>query len=535
MDLQPIIEEAYALLQSGADEALPIAQAMCQRALDQDPPNVNARVILARIAQRNFQYALAIKYLTEAVERNPVPTIIRELAQVWFSIGRHDKALELFSGLTALEGASAEDKRIVSELSRRQQTTAVDAQVDAIVEGETDLIEWSETLVGPDDIELEIPRVSPLTYHCTAPRSGPAQGLVVLIAGFGEDATTDYQRKLRAHIAEHYHLAVVSVEHHCVSNRLSTGAEIKIPPANMVRIRALCAAYGTEFLPKDIEKSIADLGAQLPDLAIGGVLAPKNGDYQNFGVLQAMDFLPVLGRLFLHGKLDIWLRNIVLFGSGHGGYIAHLVAKFAPNSISAIVSNSGYLGVGVGTRRFISGEANPAQIHFNEGVEIITKVENLRATLLLNTITPWNAGSTVNGRLFDEGHREIRDLTKHMNARRRASLCPVQYRMIHSSRDTMESCAAWRAYAQILDENRNNVEFIEVTDQDVDDQFIKTLDHGLGVSLRELFDHFYPGLQPRISSMTDFDLKTTISFDCAPFRKYTIQFHPGKAELSIQS
>ncbi len=529
MDLQPVIEEAYALLQSGADEALPLAQALCIRALAEDPPNVNARVILARIAARNFQHALSIKYLAEAAERNSAAPIIRELAQAWRAIDRHDKALELLKGLVGSEHASADDARIVGELTGKVQAAAA-----ADPEGGSELLEWTETLAGPDDVELEIPRVSPLIYHCTAPRAGPAQGLVVLMPGFGEDASADYQGKLRAYIAERYQLAVASVEHHCVSSRLSTGASVRVPPANLVRIRALCAAYGSEFLPGDIEKSIAGLGEKLPELAIGGVLVPQNGDYQNFGVLQAMDYLTVLGRLNSHEKLSFDRRNIILFGSSHGGYIAHLVAKFAANSISAVVSNSGYLGVGAGTRRFISGEVDPAQIHFSGNIETIQPVESLRAVLLLNTITPWTTGSIVNGRSFDEGHSEIRDLTKHLEIRSRTTLCPVQYRMIHSTRDSMEPCAAWRSYAQALRDNRNEVEFVEVTEQDVDGQFIKTLDHGLGASLRGLFDRFYPGLRPRASSMTDFDLKTEIAFDCAPFRKYTIRFQSDKAEMSVQ-
>jgi hypothetical protein len=106
--------------------------------------------------------------------------------------------------------------------------------------------------------------------------------------------------------------------------------------------------------------------------------------------------------------------------------------------------------------------------------------------------------------------------------------------MIHSTKDAMASCAAWRSFAQALRDARSEVEFIEVTGQDVDGQFIKTLDHGLGASLRGLFDRFYPSLKPRASSMTDFDLKTELTFDCAPFRKYTIRFHPDRAELSIQ-
>ena len=35
-------------------------------------------------------------------------------------------------------------------------------------------------------------------------------------------------------------------------------------------------------------------------------------------------------------------NNILCVGSSHGAYIAHLIHKFAPNTINGIIDNSGY-------------------------------------------------------------------------------------------------------------------------------------------------------------------------------------------------
>lgn len=196
--------------------------------------------------------------------------------------------------------------------------------------------EWTGSIQGADDSELGIPRTSQVIYHCTAPEAGSASGLVFVIPDFNEDADGVEFNAMRAHLANEYGLLAVTVEYHCYRSRLADGARLILSDDEFA---ALCKVCASQLVALSERSQLMRALQQLPAAyEFEFHIEPPNGDYQNFGVMQALDHLAVLHHLRQVEKVDFDSRNVVAMGSGHGGYLAQLIAKFGPNAIRAVLA-----------------------------------------------------------------------------------------------------------------------------------------------------------------------------------------------------
>lgn len=370
--------------------------------------------------------------------------------------------------------------------------------------------EWTKSIKGVDDIELDIPRTSVLIYHCAAPESGPAEGLVFVISGFGEDAASDYQRKLRTYLAETYNLLAVSVEYHCYQSRLSTGANFVLAPEEFEDLCKLCAKYGILIsYPYELQTALSRLPVYFElDLRI----APSNGDYQNFGVMQALDHLAVLADLLQERGGEFNQENIVAFGASHGGYIAHMISKFAPNTLRAVIDNSSYTDPKRGMMRTVP-------LTFGK----------MRLNCLL--VSQWELDDQTSSRYFSPGRQSIRHTSSQMQIEemRRLSQRTCQYRMLHSTQDELEPIEDKRKQAEMLINAGFDVVLKEAGEQDVDGRMVKHLEHGMDASLRALFDYFYPTLTPMPGKL-DFELGSDVAYFCG---EHLYAFSYGKNGCSM--
>lgn len=345
------------------------------------------------------------------------------------------------------------------------------------------------------DIELGIPRASSLVYHCTAPETGRATGLVFVIPGFGEDAAGGYQQSLRNYLTETYGLLSVTVEYHCSQSRLSNGAVFNLSQDEYEGLRNLCAQHHIVInSPEGVKQALEQLKV---NYEFEFTIAPGNGDYQNFGVMQALDHLTVLHDIQSEGVVDFDRANIIAFGSSHGGYIAHLLAKFAPNTLHAVIDNSSYTSA-----NFIH---LTAPFYFGE----------LKITCRL--LTHWEFDDPQSPFYFSVGHRAVRETASgpQISTMRQATQAPCQYRMIHSVLDDLEPIQKKREQAERLRSAGFDATLKEVAESDVDGRMVKSLGHGMDASLRALFDYFYPTLlPPPENKRSDSELGTSVAYLC---------------------
>jgi hypothetical protein len=355
--------------------------------------------------------------------------------------------------------------------------------------------EWTRSIKGVNDVELGIPRTSELIYHCAMPEIEQADGLVFVIPGFGEDASGEIQRGLRTYLAETYNLLAVTVEYHCSRSGLSAGAKFSFTFDELGDLRKLCARHGISS--SDPAELIAGLARVSEANELYVRLAPPNGDYQNFGVMQALDHLAVLADL-LKQRVHFDKENIIALGASHGGYIAHMISKFAPNTLRAVIDNSSY--------------TDPQR-----GLSLTTQINLGDSQLTLNCIVfhKWLFDDVTSPSYFLRGRMMIRhtSIQTEIDAMHQFSLRPCQYRMLHSPEAELEPVEYKRLQAQRLQQAGFDVILEEVTEPDVDGTPVKNLVQGMDSSLRAMFDHFYPTLVPNPGKL-DSELDSEIGYFC---------------------
>lgn len=365
------------------------------------------------------------------------------------------------------------------------------------------------SIAGHADFELGTRRAVPVTYTAQLPETPKADGLVFLIAGFGGDKDEALMELTRRHIAAKHNLIVVSVRAHCHFCRMSQSTpempvELQIDPWSIAKAIGALVLQGDslEGLTSADETSTLRFLKSKKDhnFQLDATLVPPGDDYQNFGVLAALDHLKVLSHLIDEEELVFDTANVVLAGTSHGAYIAHLMQKFAPNTISAIIDSSSF------------PEVMPTYLGFG-GVELRAKDDNLE--FICATKTYWTNEFIGAPSYFGLDQTNIRHLAypPHMQAVKSATVGrKCQVRMIHSVQDRLVSIHLKRHHANLLRAYGHNVVLHEAGEADVDGKYITTLEHGLGISLNKMFDRYYPTLE-RQTGINDRDNKTFLSFE----------------------
>ena len=131
-------------------------------------------------------------------------------------------------------------------------------------------------------------------------------------------------------------MSVMTVEYFCMGSRPDVGAKIEYEYEDMEAIKALLYSTNTESMADFC--SFVEKGAHNVD--INASLLPARGEYQNFGILAALDVLNAIRDAVVRYHVDI--NNIIIIGGSYGGYIANLVTKIIPGYIRAVFDNSSW-------------------------------------------------------------------------------------------------------------------------------------------------------------------------------------------------
>ncbi len=370
---------------------------------------------------------------------------------------------------------------------------------------------FRHTIQAHEDFELASNIKRTIDYSLAIPDKEEIIGLVVYIAGFGEDAGS-YRENFQNHICQNYRMACLSVDYHCIFSRPDNGAAVRIEMETLKLLRSFTGLTHHENID-DIMSRAAEMKADpTTPLVIPGTLYPGKNDYQNFGLLPALDHIFAINDLFLNYPQIP--KTIYAIGSSYGGYIANLISKLAPCTLNAVFDNSSWAAPSL---KYIKGqELNLSEFTGNLPPNVI---------LELNVITPWTHQPFMPN-YFNEDRKQIRSFPeKHLAVMGKAGNQKTIYRCVHANIDIISNTEEKLKLVNALKEIGFDVQMEIYTEKDIDGRYIKHMEHGMGLSMRLFFAKALEQTQTRIKNdqRLDFDFEHTLHFQCET-QTYTINY-----------
>lgn len=382
-----------------------------------------------------------------------------------------------------------------------------------------------------------------MRYHIACNTQVEPDGIIFIIPGFGGDSSVDYQRSLIKDSALKYNVIAVFVEYHSIFARVSVEKESAVMQFGK---------NDTELLIRTIDKYKIQLDENRLDfdsiveqikfhieqlkkenkldkeflLNLWATLYPYKNEYQNFGILQAIDILTVLYHIKSIGYSKIInQKKIIALGSSHGGYIANLLMKLAPNTFDVVIDNSSYVKPKL--EYIIGFEKN-----FNKSEY---KIQSDNILLNCSVLTHWTKEKNTDNE-FHESAYEIRDLLDKNQMKQfikysnKTSI--ISY---HSKYDRIAIYEEKEKYCDELMKYKFdiNLNTIELKSQ-IDGKLIKNLDHAMGMSIKELVRITLPEiLENKISTETDICKLSKIEYKTSKSYIYLFDFLKDKITAKL--
>ncbi|EDO7196353.1 DUF2920 family protein, partial [Campylobacter coli] len=164
-----------------------------------------------------------------------------------------------------------------------------------------------------DDVELNIKRTSKLEYRISYDDEKDIKAIVFIIGGFGANANISFLDFDREYIAKNFDVVVVHVFYHCFCARQSIDQKYnpKLIPNqdDLERVNGILKNINLGHLSvnKDnFEQIIPFIEQRAGEIKQAGLVdksqkielfcdfIPPNGDYQNFGIMAAIDHINAL-------------------------------------------------------------------------------------------------------------------------------------------------------------------------------------------------------------------------------------------------
>ncbi len=353
---------------------------------------------------------------------------------------------------------------------------------------------------------------------------------MVIIPGLGEDSDLGYRANLMQTMAETYDVACISVDYHCIGNRPQLGAKFGLDDIDReiltrelssiginlpIDLKSIDCHEKVDLLLKFLSKEITirkERGILPADFRLNAsvTMLPTKNEYQNFGVMQAMDVLnAVLYTKKYINNAKFEHLPVIMVGSSHGGYLAHICAKIAPWLVDAVIDNSSYA---IFLWRLIGfGKEINFTNYFCFGTD--TLYQNLYLYFFDKTYWTLNEKSPY---YFIDAREEIRNILNldHLNVQ--SSYKKPIYVSYHCIFDKEIAPAKDKIELyEALKKLKFDATLHMVKDEsDVDGKFIKSITHGMGMSYKLLLQKELPSMMEKILSQKNKKSSKSIEYKC---------------------
>ncbi|ELM0378765.1 DUF2920 family protein [Campylobacter jejuni] len=371
-----------------------------------------------------------------------------------------------------------------------------------------------------DDVELGIKRTSKLEYRISYDDEKDIKAIVFIVGGFGANANISFLDFDREYIAKKFDVVAVHVFYHCFCHRRS----------NVEKYSAI-----TMFTKEDVSnlsQALLDIGIKIDvdiqnahqcyellnqnittlksqgrlvqnyQAKLSSTFIPPNGDYQNYGVMAAIDHINALKDLVKRFPEFADLPKIYGGGS-YGGYLSLLIAKIAPWYVDGVIDNSGvclpFLACILGR------EMNQGEFYF----------EGSGYRLYCFVYKYWNRNMNSSYYFGDENYL-IRAVLNSNHLQIQSNLNKntifVSYHSIQDMGAPVQNkIELYKCYQELgYDATLHLIK----DENDIDGRFVKSLEHGLRMTDRALFRKELPLMLEKLQGRKSFMQENSISYPC---------------------
>lgn len=373
-----------------------------------------------------------------------------------------------------------------------------------------------------DDVELNIKRESKLEYRITYDDSKDIKAIVFVIGGYGANAHMAFVDFNRKFIAKKFDVVAVSVLYHCFCQRRSDVEKYSATTAFMEddlphlklalenlhidisNLNTYNAWQYYEYLNQTIsnlkEQNLLDQNYQAHFTC---TFVPPNNEYQNFGIMAAIDHINALKDIMKNYPQFKSLPKIYGGGS-YGGYLALMCAKIAPWYVDGVIDNS---GSPLTPLQYIIGrDMNLRDASFND--------PNTFVHCFLKT--HWTRKNPNSPYYFADENYLIRALLNKdhliLQSQKNNDIVYIGY---HSVKDEFNTFQDKKNLFEIYKRLNFDITLYSIEDvNQIDGKFIKSLEHGLRMSDKALFNKELPKMLEKLKDKTFTMKEDSISYPC---------------------
>ena len=401
------------------------------------------------------------------------------------------------------------------------------------------LINQSFEIDSCDDVELGIKRTSKLEYRISYDDEKEIKAIVFIIGGYGANANIYFLDSYRNYIAKNFDVVAVHVFYHCFCQRRSdvekystladfTKDDLKLIEKVLRKYNIPCDQLANNTVVSHCEY-LSEIMTELKMLnrlpydfeeRLSATFIPSRGEYQNFGIMAAIDHINALKDLVKRFPKLADLPKIYGGGS-YGGYLSLLIAKIAPWYVDGVIDNS---GVCLPFLAHILGR------DMNQG-EFVFEGDNNRIYCFVQKYWTRNINSSY---YFGDENYLIRAVLNSNHLKIQASMNNnTIFISYHSMQDmgapVQNKIELYKCYQEL---GYDATLYLVKDENDIDGRFIKSLEHGLRMTDKALFRKELPLMLEKLQGRK-FDMsKNSITYPCKD-KQFIFKDKDDKFELEI--
>ncbi|EAJ4909263.1 DUF2920 family protein [Campylobacter jejuni] len=384
------------------------------------------------------------------------------------------------------------------------------------------LINQSFEIDSCDDVELNIKRTSKLEYRISYDDEKEIKAIVFIIGGYGANANIYFLDSYRNYIAKNFDVVAVHVFYHCFCQRRSdvekystladfTKDDLKLIEKVLRKYNIPCDQLANNTVVSHCEY-LSEIMTELKMLnrlpydfeeRLSATFIPSRGEYQNFGIMAAIDHINALKDLVKCFPKFADLPKIYGGGS-YGGYLSLLIAKIAPWYVDGVIDNS---GSALPPLNYILGR----EMEHSYG-DYYEDFPHNRIIFFLKTHWTRKENSPY---FFNNENYFIRTLLNKdhliLQSQKNKNIIYVSY---HSKEDPLTPANFKELTMQILKILGYDVSLNLIDENKIDGKFIKNLDHGCGIPDKALFRKELPLMLEKLQKRKSFMQENSISYPC---------------------